>query len=216
MMHSNNHPAFSKKQILADPLSLFDRLPQGSAPQHKDEEKKQLQILWQQHLALKQRQEVLQLQSKKLSRQIGEARRIAPEDKNQTIDDLKSAMQLLSQQNKTCSQQLIDIDEKILAYFNGAATDVKTDAGDAKLETPVFNYGKRNYSETIAIDEISIRQLDADPTAWNDYVKKHPAGCIHHRSEWLDLFNDSYRHPCFFFAAYDTENKVVGILPLVR
>jgi len=79
-----------------------------------------------------------------------------------------------------------------------------------------FNYGIRDYDETVDIDKINICQLTELPAAWNEYVNQHPAGCIHHRSEWLRLFHDSYRHPCFCFAAFDDDKNIVGILPLVR
>lgn len=212
MMDNNTYPVYSKKQILSDPLSLFDSLPQDSAQRRKDEDKKQLQVLWQQHLTLKQRQKALQFQSKKLSRQIGEAKRSTLQNNNHSIDDLKSAMQLLSQQIKNASQQISDIEQQILVYFQESATS----PANTEPQASVFNYGKRNNINAIDIDEISICQLNNDPGAWNDYVENHPAACLHHRSEWLDLFQNSYRHQCFYFAAYDSNNNIVGILPLVR
>ena len=96
--------AFTNKQILNDPVSVFTRLnPDGA-----DEEKAQLELLQQQHVDLRKQQKELQLQSKQISRQIGQAKR-----ENQSIDDLKSTMQRLSQQLKDGTQQ----QQKILHFI---------------------------------------------------------------------------------------------------
>ena len=201
-MTDNTQPVHDKKQILSNPERLFaDLYPDASA-----DKKQQLQVLSQQRHTLKQQQKDLQLQSKKLSRQIGEAKR-----NNESIDQLKTAMQQLSQKIKNGSQQSVEIEEKILAYFH-----TPDEASHPEPETPEFNYGKRNYRDTVAIEEISIDAVNSDFDEWNDYVAQHPAGCIHHRSEWMALMQQSYQHQCFYFAAYDKDKKIVGILPLIR
>lgn len=207
MMDKKTHPAFNKKQILSDPVSIFLSLH----PQNYADDKKKLQVLSEQYLTLKQQEKQLQLQTKKLSRQIGEIKR-GTSVSERSIDELKSAMQLTGKRLKSASQQTRDSEEEILAYFKHSPAN--TD--NTNTQAPTFNYGQRDNVDTIDIDKISICQLDNDVAAWNDYVKKHPAACLHHRSEWLDLFRNSYGHQCFYFTAFDNDNKIVGILPLVR
>ncbi len=203
MPTNNTTPAYNKKQILSDPLSVFaDRHPDATAGQ-----KQALQAITQQKLTLKQQLKDLQLKTKKLSRQIGEAKR-----NNEDISELKSAMQQLSREIKTRSQQSVELEEEILVYFQRTKTHKVT----AKPGTPVFNYGKRDYGESVNIDEISITTVNSDFDDWNNYVSRHPAGCIHHRSEWMTVLQQTYQHQCFYYAAYNKENNVVGILPLVR
>ena len=210
----------SKKQILAEPVSAFTRLN----PDALEEQKQDMQALVEQNLELNQQKKDLQLQTRKLSRKIGEAKR-----NNQDISELKTSMQLLSQELKGYSQQTAEIEGKILDFFlnteNGSEITV-TSTGEpstagADTSALVFNYGKRDYRDAVNIDEIAVTEMSIIGTGndfndWNHYVDQHTAGCIHHRSEWLQLMQQTYQHQCFYFAAFDKEKKIVGVLPLIR
>jgi len=205
MSANHSYPVFNKKQILAAPLDAFNKTNSNS------EDKDKVKLLSQQLLTQKQRHQELQNQSKKFSRKIGEAKR-----NNEPTNDLKTSMQQLSRELKQVAQQSTKIEEKLLTYFELSTTDIES----AATQTIKHPYNKRNYIDTgtgtVNIDSITIKNFDNDHAAWNDYVKNNPAGCIHHRIEWAQLFEKTYQHQCFYFIAHDENRKIVGILPLVR
>ena len=199
--------SIDKKDILADPLSAFSTY----CSDRPVEDLARLEQQWQQLCQLRKQYRDIQLTTKKLSRNIGEARR-----NNESADDLKASMQVLSQQLKKLKQQTTSIEQAILSHFETSTTDtISTGASVSEASEPLPTV--RSYkSETASPDEISIVKLNDEYQQWNDYVDKHPAGCIHHRSEWVQLLQQSYGHESHCFIALDKSKNVVGILPLAR
>ncbi len=196
-----------KKAILADPLSAF------SACSHDDpvETKAKLEQQWQQLCQLRSQCADIRLKTKKLSRKIGEARR-----NKENIDALKDSMQSYGQQLKQLKQQATSIEQLILSYFEVNETDERSTGVSTERQTDSLP-AQRNYkARTIHPDEIRIVKLSDEYQRWNDYVASHPAGCIHHRAEWAQLLQQSYGHESHCFIALDSDNNIVGLLPLAR
>lgn len=205
----NTKIIINKKDILSSPVTAFTTLYSEKWP----DKKAQLELLWQQLCELKQQKQEKQLQTKKLSRQIGENKR-----NNQSIDTLKNSMQHLSQQQNQISQQLIELEQKILVFFETNNDSTKSDDPDNnRTNKSNDNLAGRRYTDvTDILNEVSITLLTNEHKEWNNYVEQHPAGCIHHRSEWKTLLNQSYGHECFYFIARNVSNSIVGLLPLVH
>ena len=205
----NTSAKLSKKNILSDPPAAYIVLYGDT----QTTELAQLEQLWQQLNTIQQEQHSHQLETKKLSRQIGEAKR-----NNTDIEPLKQSMQKIGQQLNQLKQQALPLEEKILRFF--------TASEDLVTSTPVDNTSNdnkaavtepRSYSDsTPDLNDITITQLTSEQPQWNDYVSKHPAGCIHHLSDWMPIFEDSYQHECLYLLAHNKQNDIVGLLPLVH
>lgn len=194
----------NKKNIIKDPITIFTNV-YGISSTNK---KIQLEQLWLQYKKLKLQHTDYHIRGKKLSREIGVAR-----SDNQNIDTLIISMQNISQRLKQLSQQLTELENNILSYFD--INDFQSETNNAAT-TGLENASRHHISNVMDINEISVKQLTDKHTEWNDYVTKNPVGCIHHRSEWISLFKKSYGHECHYLYAQNNKNNIVGVLPLVR
>jgi FemAB-related protein (PEP-CTERM system-associated) len=61
--------------------------------------------------------------------------------------------------------------------------------------------------------ELEVR-TDIPPSAWDEYIQRHPDGTVYHLAAWTDLLRDLYGHRSTRLAVLD-EGRVVGVLPLV-
>jgi FemAB-related protein (PEP-CTERM system-associated) len=73
--------------------------------------------------------------------------------------------------------------------------------------------------EANPIDAARIRVFDhlhADASArdWDEYVKRHPEGTVFHLAAWQRFIESSFPHVPQHLAALDSDNKIVGLLPL--
>ncbi len=208
----NTALTMTSKQILADPVLAYSRL----SPEAPLDKQQQLATLSSQMSALKKNLNEIQLQSKKLSRKIGEAKR-----NNQDIAPLKQQMQSLGQQLKSIKQHYADHEQKVLSFFTGLTENTE---GHQEINTPehIIHNKKNPRSQCKTaepfhdIDSINIKRLTVEHREWNNYVNQHPDGCIHHLSEWTGLFQQSYGHEYHYYFAHDKNNRIVGILPLIR
>lgn len=57
---------------------------------------------------------------------------------------------------------------------------------------------------------------DSAADRWNAFVARAPGASIYHRYEWRGLIAATFGHASHYFAAYDEEGRVCGVLPLVR
>ena len=57
---------------------------------------------------------------------------------------------------------------------------------------------------------------DSAAERWNAFVARAPDATIYHRYEWRELIAATFGHASHYFAAYDAEGRVRGVLPLVR
>jgi FemAB-related protein (PEP-CTERM system-associated) len=63
--------------------------------------------------------------------------------------------------------------------------------------------------------QIKLAQKYSLP-AWDDYVKKHPDGNPYLLSGWGEVISRIYSHPVFNLIASDSNDNIIGILPLVH
>lgn len=51
---------------------------------------------------------------------------------------------------------------------------------------------------------------------WDAYVQRHEDASPYHASAFRNLIEDVFHHPTFYLSATDPENRITGVLPLVR
>lgn len=197
-----NTSTSQKKAILSDPVSLFTQ----EFPNATKEQLTSLQQLKLQYVELKTKLTEIQAQGKKISRQIGDAKR-----NNQPTKKLVSDMQDRSRTINHLKTEINGISEKILLYFEHKNSEKKNEPTASKPLPPT-----REHSGVIADSEqFSILQLEDEYNSWNDYVDSNPAASLYHRAEWKYLIKKVFGHECYFYYA-SKNNQVVGVLPLVR
>lgn len=191
-----------RKNILANSVALFTKL----CPNAVEEQIAALAKLQQQYVELKRQHKDEQKQCKKISRQIGEAKR-----NGQQTDKLMQAMQVQSTNVSNLAVQLNDISENILSYFEPG-----NDANKSAERWPALP-PERIHSEQPAIgNQVSIALLSSEDNNWNHYVESNPAASVYHRAEWKNLIHNVFGHDCYYFFARNSNGKIVGVLPLVR
>ncbi len=181
-----------------------------------------LNQLKQQYTDIKQQLKESENNSKKISRQIGEAKR-----EKRSCDDLLQAMRQHSAENKTLKNQLEVFSKQILAHFitdnsaNDSADACKgnDDTNNVKLadsSPPTLPVTRIHDAPPLNDEQLSIHLLtQEDHKKWNHYAQSNPASSLYHRIEWKQLIENVFGHDCFYFYA-SVDKKVVGILPLVR
>jgi serine/alanine adding enzyme len=189
-------------QILKDPVAALSALRPDAVNTHHTALKK----LCDQHLSLKQQHQVLQVETRVISRKIGDAKA-----KGYAIADLKAAMQEQCGRLKSNSRLLDNIEKQILSYF---------DIGKVPFQdgsTPSSNQ-KRSSDATMGgeFHQVSIAMLEDETKEWNAYVLKHPAASLYHRAEWRELIRRTFGHTAYYFTARDKSHNIIGILPLIR
>lgn len=199
-----------KKKILSDPLAAFDQLSSGDQRRRDDVAELAARLV-----ELKQSQQQYQLGCKKTSRQIGEAKRHGDD-----ISTLKSTMQALSRQLGEIRQQQSQLETALLNHFENEADVEQTHNQENNSDTSFLETDSR-YVDVAVAGEISVHRLDEKIQVtyrerWNAFVDEHPAGCIHHRMEWVDILKRSYGLRCLSFIALDSQDRIVGILPTVH
>lgn len=196
-----------KKQILADPVAEFS----SRYPEADEKAKQALTNLQHQLDSLNNLRRKTQLQTKSISRQIGNARR-----DNQPVDSFMVSMKEHSSNLKQLDKQLSELEHQVLRFFeteNSPLLNMDTSNEILPDVTPV----SRQYTTEICNEEdINVSLLDNEHSEWNDYVSTQPAANIHHMVEWRDLFHKTYGHESFYYIARDKTQQIVGILPLVR
>lgn len=159
-----------------------------------------------------------QNKSKKLSRQIGEAKR-----EKRSCEDLLQAMRQHSAENKNLKSQLDVVSERILNHFetNDAAnnSNVSRDESSANDDDAGLPPTRIHAAQPVDVNRLSINVLDStDRKAcekWSSYAETNPGSSMYHRIEWKQLIENVFGHECYYFYA-SVDDKVVGILPLVR
>ena len=67
----------------------------------------------------------------------------------------------------------------------------------------------------ITVSSYIIERNCSDQKAWDSYVEAHLSSSNYHRYGWRDVIERSFNHQCFYFAARDNDDNLVGVLPLV-
>ena len=64
---------------------------------------------------------------------------------------------------------------------------------------------------------LKIKQYtETDKSTWDDYVNSHPNSNLYHLSGWKNVIERTYGHKTYYLMAIDSQNSIVGILPLVH
>ncbi|OUR99278.1 hypothetical protein A9Q81_11290 [Gammaproteobacteria bacterium 42_54_T18] len=71
-------------------------------------------------------------------------------------------------------------------------------------------------TEHTKVQYLTKEVTNSDLTAWNEYVKKHKASCAYHLLDFKPIVEQSFGHKALYLAAYDHQQHIVGILPLVH
>ncbi len=144
------------------------------------------------------------------SRLIGEAKKDGDDAK-----ELISRMREISTAAKTSKVELKRLEEEIGACFSSPVSE--SDAGtdnaaddNSSLERRYHCDNSRKPSEYI------VRELGERTADWDAFVQSRPAASIYHLARWRQLIKDCFGHDCHYLQALDSNNSVVGVLPLVR
>lgn len=196
-----------KTYILTNPAALFSETYQDAT----DDQIKALSKLHQQYVELKTQQKEAQNQCKKISRQIGKAKR-----EGQSTNILVQLMQAQSINTGKLKIQLKDISSNILSYF-----EPESNSQERGSDSSVKAYSKlpavRIHTEQAVSDiQVSVVLLNDEIEEWNRYVESNTAASLYHRAEWRNLIHNVFGHNCYYFYALNTNEEIVGVLPLVR
>lgn len=198
-----------QKQIMSDPVAHYANL----WPDNIDT-LNTIKKLWQHCRLLEEQLVAIQKKAGVLSRQIGELKR-----NKQPTDALLDAMRSVSDERKTLTKQIKQINQDILNHFTQNPTtsvhiDTNMDNDGYKNNTSTRHYS----SSSTNTDDIHISLFDItdNPDEWNHYVSSNSAACIHHRAEWRNILAQSYGHESLYFCARDTSHNITGVLPLIH
>lgn len=71
------------------------------------------------------------------------------------------------------------------------------------------------HTQSITQSPCAIESNCTDRSQWDEYVASHELSSNYHRYSWRDVVENSFGHSCYYLAARDSDNRIVGILPLV-
>ena len=72
-------------------------------------------------------------------------------------------------------------------------------------------------SDSTFPNQYLIREiLSTEGQEWNKYVEAHPASCIYHFFDFKSIIEQSFSHKALYFAAFDHQHTIVGIMPLIH
>ena len=194
-------PPLQKKEILADPVSLFSQ----RHPQASDQQTATLHTLAQQYSMLDKQHRELKKQTQKISRMIGNARK-----NGESADEYMTSMRSHSQDLKTLATTLANTGECILGYFEGANDSGTTNGKQSAARERLYSI------KDTGAPKVTISLEENAGAEWNHYVESNPAASIYHRGEWKELIKDTFGHEGYYFSARDSSGNITGILPLVR
>ena len=190
------------KEILLNPVAAYAKSHPGLA----DENISKLKALSLEIKKLKSQQKKIQEKCKLISRRIGQAKR-----NGESVDELKASMQAQSKKLEAIKLKIARLEVDILTFFNTEPTSSESKQNSSHSKK------NRNYvNQPHDLNAISVSLLKGEQKEWNDYVNNNPAATIYHRIEWLELIQRSHGHEGLYFTARDTEQKIVGILPLIH
>ncbi|MEN8205333.1 MAG: FemAB family XrtA/PEP-CTERM system-associated protein [Pseudomonadota bacterium] len=190
-----------KKEILADPVALFNR----HYPEASDQQTSTLHTLAQQYNELDKQHRELKKQAQQISRMIGNARK-----SGKSTNELMTSMRTHSKHLKTLSAELADTGKRILDHFKCINGPDKREDTQPSIKDRIYSTRETDCS----VASICLEEEAGDD--WNRYVESNPAASIYHRAEWKELIGKTFGHAGFYFAARNSDEKIIGILPLIR
>ncbi len=153
------------------------------------------------HAELKEQLKQLGITKGKLSRQIGQLKK-AGEPFDKTLADMKT----LSIEIKSIEQEL-------------KAQKKQTNSAKTEQKPPFPNHITASATLSTSPTQTSYlikEATNSDLTEWNKYVKNHKASCVYHSLDFKSIIEQSFGHKACYLAAYDGQQRIVGVLPLVH
>jgi FemAB-related protein (PEP-CTERM system-associated) len=150
-----------------------------------------------------------------LSRQIGEAKRAG-----QPIDGLLAEMKDVSAKiksakaNASAKQLKEEGKEKVVG-------EVTEGSGVAPSQSLVSPLAPKLFGSAYTLDEsikVTIKRLDDDQFSikWDQYVAHKDNASIYHFWEFKRIVQSSFGHKAVYLAAFDSEEKISGVLPAIE
>ncbi len=193
------------QEILKDPMAAVSKLELSLSEQR-------MQALTQlQASRLQCKEEIAKLQEQQgiQSRLVGEAKR-----RGDDASELISEMRAISTAVKSSKVELKRLEEDVQAYFlpEDGATTGTNEARDASSSS----IDRYQSDAPNAASEYSICELNEDTANWDAFVHANPVASIYHLAGWRALIIDCFDHETHYLQAVDSNNAVVGVLPMVR
>lgn len=122
---------------------------------------------------------------------------------NLDTEPLRQKMQGISAQLDQLETQRKQIEAALLALF---------EEEDSAQLPQQFIVHQREITAPLAIREVG----DSERSDWDVYVESQPNASLYHHYDWRDIIVRSFNHETVYLAAYDANNRICGVLPLVR
>ena len=145
----------------------------------------------------------LKNEKQECARQFGAAKA-----EHRDTEPLRQKMQQISARLDYIETQRKQIEAALLDFFS----DDEPGKNDSATLPRQFIAFEREVKPPLSVREIS----DDEGIAWDAYVDAHPNASLYHHYCWRDIVVRSFNHETIYVAAYDANNVICGILPLVR
>lgn len=144
----------------------------------------------------------LNIEKGKVSRQIGKLKK-----SNAPFEASLTEMQALTIEIKSLESEL-----KSLEKSNPHPQD-----SYAPPTFPSHIHEKACRSDTTPTTQYLIREIEnTEWKEWDKYVDAHPASCIYHCFDFKSIIEQSFSHKVLYFAAFDEQQTIVGIMPVIH
>ena len=152
---------------------------------------------------LKTQLKQLKIEKGRLSRTIGGLKK-----DNQPIDSVLEEMKVLSEK-----KNFLDCELKKLIK-----TELAPQQSPSSIAFPSHIRENASSSNEKTHDKLySIRKISNDDSdSWNEFVNKHPASSIYHQFDFKGIIEKSFNQEACYFAAFDKDESIVGILPIIH
>jgi serine/alanine adding enzyme len=147
----------------------------------------------------------------RLSRRIGEARQ-----RGDDVHHLVAQMRLLSQEHRLLAQNaepdaVRAVTNDTSAARRAVARLAEDAAADARRKA-ACSYA----NPLLPADAVRIAPTRSTVAEWDAYTNKHPRGSLYHLHCWKPIIELSFGNETCYLEARDAEDRLRGVLPLVR
>lgn len=127
------------------------------------------------------------------------------------LTQLKAAMKTITHTLSALEQERKETEAQLLAFFE-PRTASETDSVPSFPRRFRLSSTAEPAPSSIKIAAIS----DQDAAGWDTYVTSHEGASLYHLFAWKRVIEQSFGHPCHYYAATDQDGRVRGVLPLVH
>lgn len=121
------------------------------------------------------------------------------------IEAQKALMQRIASELDSVEQKLRELEAQLLNFF--APDEVTPKLFPARFDSRI--------DDSASVTHISAID-DSEQAAWDAYVDNHVQASLYHTYRWRTVIEQSFGHECFYLAAKNDQQKICGVLPLVR